>query len=1160
MNKTAIRNYAVWARTRLIEQVGQQAFNLGFSREGSQAPEFVGADAIILNGSVYDAKFKEQREKLRAAITRKGYDEVLEEAAYTWFNRFAAIRFMEVNGFLPHGIRMLSSAVAGKSEPDILGKAVSTLLPVDKPFIFRCIEESRSEDLFRHLVLAQCHELHQAMPFLFEPITDYTELLFPANLLQEGSVVRRMVTDIPDEDWQDVEIVGWLYQYYISEKQQEVVGINKGVINKRDVAAATQLFTPHWIVQYMLENSLGRIWLTSHPQSPLREKWRFLLEPTKKVSASVEAAIISPETLTVFDPACGSGHILTYAFDMLFDIYLESGYVATEIPQLILKKNLFGLDIDDRAAQLAAFAVLMKARFKNPDVFDLSDISINVMAIKETAADTNSLKAWLIKNEPQAETEIASLWNTFRDGKNIGSLVNIDFDPEVCQAALESVKEKAASLTTDLFEHVTLEELLNLLPELIKQSRILSDRYPVVVTNPPYMGRKGLNAGLREFVDQNFSNYSSDLFSVFIRRNFDFTHKGGYLGFMSPFVWMFIKSYEDLRKYIIEEKTIATLVQLEYGAFEDAVVPICTFVLQNKQTDSPGVYVKLSDFKGAANQPIKVLEAARNPSVDFRYETKTEDFSAIPGSPIAYWASKNHINAFELGVPLGKLALVRNGMKTGDNDRFLRLWWEISAKTLNLNSRSAEDAKTSKAKWFPYNKGGEYRKWFGNEDYVVNWEKSGAEIFNNAKTDGRNVQDYPSELKFRPSVSWSLITSGKPAFRFKSRNLSDIAGMSFYSEQESILYLLGFCNTPIASEILKLLAPTINFQAGDIARLPVIIDEKVKAYIDHIVNNNIELAVTDWNSFETSWGFSQHPLSISKSNTIKSAMQIWEDASTERVRALKANEMKLNRVFADLYAFGDEIDCEPDDSDITIRRADLNRDIRSFLSYAIGCMLGRYSPDTPGLVYAGGDFDPGKYSTFAADDDAIISVLDDNWFADDVTGRFVDFLRTTFGEETLAANVDFIADALGRTANETSMERIRKYFVNDFYKDHLKTYQKRPIYWLFTSGKEKAFQALVYMHRYDKNTLPLMRSEYLHTLQGKLEFEFQRLSEAEKSAASTREKQTAAKRLAELVKKQEELRKYDELLRHMADQQIEIDLDDGVKVNYAKFNGLVAPI
>ena len=689
------------------------------------------------------------------------------------------------------------------------------------------------------------------------------------------------------------------------------------------------------------------------------------------------------------------------------------------------------------------------------------------------------------------------------------------------------------------------------------------------------MGRKGLNANLREFVDQYFSDYSSDLFSVFIRRNFSFTAKAGYLGFMSPFVWMFIKSYEELRKFIIEEKAITTLVQLEYGAFEDAVVPICTFVLQNKKANFPGVYIKLSDFKGAAVQPVKVLEAANNPHIGYKYESLTTDFEAIPGSPIAYWASQAVRRAFQQGIPLGDIAKPRQGLATTNNDLFLRLWHEIKQSTFGIGLIDRQSAVQSEKKWFPYNKGGNFRKWFGNGEYVINWSNDGKVLCDyidsrpneRVGSSGRVINQ---QYYFSPSITWSFISSSRFGVRYSPPGfIFDVAGSSVFAAEKDLLYLTALLCSSLTFEFLKTLNPTLNFQVGNVSTLPVIwpTDTAIRSRIEILSQDCINLSKEDWDQDETSWDFSKHPMlpqgskqSSSRYQTVQEQMAAYHTDIESRFQLLKANEEELNQTFLQIYHLEGEYSSVPDDSDITIRRPDLARDTRSFLSYSIGCMMGRYSLDTPGLICAGVGFDPAKSLSFPADEDAIISILDDNWFSDDVTGRFVDFLRVTFGDDSLTANLDFIADTLGRTANETSLERIRKYFVNDFYKDHLKVYQKRPIYWMFTSGKEKAFQALVYMHRYDKSTLSRMRSEYLHTLQSKLTYEIQHLMNAEQSSTTTREKQAAAKRLNELMKKQEELRKYDELLRHMADQQIEIDLDDGVKVNYAKFNGLVAPI
>ena len=1203
MNKTAIRNYATWARTRLIEQVGQQAFSLGFSREGAQSPEFVGADAIIMNGSVYDAKFKEQREKLRGAIVRKGYDTVMEEAAYTWFNRFAAIRFMEVNGFLEHGIRVLSSTTQGKTDPDVLGKATTVNTPTDKTFIFRCIENSRSEDLFRHLILAQCHELNKAMPFLFEPITDYTELLFPANLLQEGSVIRRLVQDIPEKDWEDVEIVGWLYQYYISEKKDEVyAALKKGQkVGKESIPAATQLFTPHWVVRYMVENSLGQLWLDNHPDSELRTKWKYSIDPAPQ-SEAVQQQLrqyirpdLEPEKLTILDPACGSGHILVYAFDLLYDIYVRFGYSMAEIPRLILTKNLFGLDIDERAVQLSGFAVMMKARSKDPEIFS-QPIPLNITAVEETPPLSQAAKKLLsegLKDKSKLDKQIQALWEPFRDAKNLGSLialegvdfpfwqerlqylshllghddlVAVDTSSLLWPSPVQETQLNFSGRQLDLFEREMAIELLEALPALLKQASLLSDKYDAVVTNPPYMGGANMNSSLNEHISKMFPDAKGDLFACFIRRGFGWVKPQAFCAMVTMQSWMFLSSFEKLRTEFLVNKTIYTMTHMANMVMGIAFGTAATVWRNNYIPGYKGTfsYVDISDIEDERPKSF--------PVINDRYSVvSADDFAAIPGSPIAYWTSDAARKAFQAGTPLGDIAKPRQGLATSDNDRFIKLWHEVPFSTIRFNCNSQMEANRHNSKWYPYNKGGAFRKWYGNNEYVINWANDGYEVKEYARTLYKSVTRTIKNIEhyFKPCITWSFISSSRFGVRYSPPGfIFDVAGSSVFAAEKETLYLTALLCSSLTFEFLKTLNPTLNFQAGNLATLPVLwpIDSLIRNRIEALAKECIDLSKYDWDMDETSWDFARHPLLStqdshqSPNRSVSKQVGIYHADLENRFQQLKTNETELNQLFLHIYSLEGEYASAPEDSDITIRRPDLGRDIRSFLSYTVGCMMGRYSLDTPGLIYAGGVFDSSKYSSVPADDDAIISVLDDNWFPDDVSGRFVDFLRVTFGDGSLTTNLDFIANALGRTATETSIERIRKYFVSDFYKDHLKVYQKRPIYWLFTSGKEKAFQALVYMHRYDKSTLSRMRSEYLHTLQNKLTFEIQRLSVAEQSSTTMREKQAAAKRLTELMKKQEELRKYDELLRHMADQQIEIDLDDGVKVNYAKFNGLVAPI
>jgi type II restriction/modification system DNA methylase subunit YeeA len=741
--------------------------------------------------------------------------------------------------------------------------------------------------------------------------------------------------------------------------------------------------------------------------------------------------------------------------------------------------------------------------------------------------------------------DIQSIIDDTRDAKEYGSIIQIkpvDFDALFARfAEIEN--------DVDLYRDTALGTLL----PLVREAKILSDKYAVVATNPPYLNK--FDAKLKKYIADNYADYKGDLFSVFVYRNFGFCEENGYSGFMTPMVWMFIKTYEPLRNYILNNKAITTLIQFEYSAFEEATVPICSFVLKNGKAESKGEYFRLSDFTGGMEvQRRKVKEALSNPDCGFFYESSQSNFSKIPGSPVAYWASEKMLSAFAAGTPIGKIGVARNGMKTGNNGVFLRLWWECAIDEEDFIANSDLEAKSSGKKWFPYNKGGEFRKWYGNNDYVVNWEDGGSVVMGRAKADGRHVQDYPDSMKFKPALTWSLITSSSPSFRYKAHHISDIAGMSVYSDEPNVIKLMGLLNTKVAQEILRFIAPTINFQAGDIARVPI--TNIPEAEMD-IVRNSIKTSKSDWDSFETSWDFQRHPL-IRKTATIKEAFSQWKQECDERFNQLKSNEEELNRIFIDIYGLQDELTPEEDEKDVTVRKADLERDIRSFVSYAVGCMFGRYSLDEEGLAYAGGDWDSSKYKTFIPDKDAIIPITDDEYFTDDIVGRFVEFVKDVYGADTLEENLKFIADALGEKG-ATSREVIRNYFIKDFYKDHCKTYRKRPIYWLFDSGKKNGFKCLIYMHRYQPDTIARIRTDYVHEQQARYRTAISGL-ERQINGASTSERVRLNKQLTKLRDQAEETRLYEEKIHHLADQMISIDLDDGVKHNYAIFQDVLAKI
>ena len=810
MNKSVIQKFAMWARTTLMEQVRQRAFQYGITKDG-----YGEENAVTVNGMALSPQEQSQRRELVREIQAKGYDQVVEEVAYTWFNRFIALRYMEVNNYLPSHIRVFSNA-QGAFDPEILKEALHIDLPgLDQSKVAEYIEKNETEALYRYLLLTQCNALNEGLPKMFEKMGGYTELLFPNNILRPDSVLGRMVADIPEEDWTDqVQIIGWMYQYYNSEKHDAVINIYKGTIPREDIPAATQLFTTDWVVRYMVDNSLGRYWLERNPQSKLAEKLEYLVTPKDGALPQIDQHI-DPTEITFFDPCMGSGHVLIYAFDVLIEIYKECGYSERDAASAIVEHNLFGLDIDPRATQLATFAMAMKGR-----QYDRRFL-------------TRHLSLQLYSPDD------------YEDGLEYGSLIRVD--------ELEERPEPTQELT--LFDD-NYEAKLN----TWNFRRLLSRKYTIVCTNPPYLNK--YNAKLKDFVNGNYKDYSGDLFSVFIYRNLLFCQADGYCGFMTPFVWMFIKTYEKLRQFIIQNKSITTLIQMEYSAFEEATVPICSFVLKNGKETAKGLYFKLSEFKGGMEvQREKVIEALKDNSCAYFYETSATNFSKIPGSPIAYWVSDNFIQAFR-NKTMGEVAKPRQGMATSDNNKFLRLWYEISENKMCLNAADEIVAEQSGKKWFPYNKGGEYRKWYGNNDFLINWEYNGQEVKALAtklyKTVTRTIKNM--QFYFQPCISWSLISSGKVAFRYKQPgNLFDVAGMSCFSD-DNLYYLLALCDSKITDAFLAVFSPTINFQAGDIANIPVAIVDDQVAPVENVVKENIELSKSDWDAYETSWDFKRHPL------------------------------------------------------------------------------------------------------------------------------------------------------------------------------------------------------------------------------------------------------------------------------------------------------------
>jgi len=1085
-----------------------------------------------LTGEDIEIKYREKQiGDLKKEIDSIGLDGVIEKVSYIWFNRFVALRFMELKGYTKSRIL---SPLPGRTVPEILEQAKGGLideeLRLDRNKINDLLDgkiRSRDpeEEVYRMLITGVCNYYHKIMPFMFEWIDDYTELLIPENLLKAGSVRDEIVKNISEDDCEDVEIIGWLYQYYISEKKDEVINAKKRY-KPDEIPAATQLFTPKWIVKYMIDNTLGQLWLEARPDSCLKEFMEFYIEPADKDKIPPRK-INSPEEITIFDPACGSGHILVYAFDLLIKIYEEEGYSKSEIPSLILEKNLYGIDIDDRAASLASFALMMKARGYYRRFFD-KGIVPNVMAFMDSD-----------------EYEI------FKNAKVLGSLIRVS------EEDIKRLEEDRGSL----FEVVQ--------ENLRKQARFLWQKYDCVVTNPPYMNLKYIERSLNEFVKKHYPETKFDIFACFILKCCSMGKNDSILGFMTPFVWMFIYFYEWLRVFLIENKVISNLIQLEYSGFAEATVPICTFTLRNNNLDIKGDYIKLSEFTGAENQPIKTLNAIKKSDIYYRFKANQKDFKKIPGNPIAYWASDKMKEIFEKANKIRELFDVKTGIQTGNNDKFVRFWYEVFFNKIGIGFSHYSDILIEKKKWYPYNKGGEFRKWYGNNFHIINMENNGEEIKKETNYRLRDPNFY-----FKETITWTDISSSNFGVRFSPEGfLFDVAGSSLFPKEDKIKYTTAFLCSKLTCDFLKILNPTLNYQVGNISSLPIIFTENkpLKIIIDTLSEQNISISRTDWNSRETSWDFKSNSLILCKNEKIEEAYKIWKSSMKSQFCTLHRNEEELNKIFIEIYGLQDELTPEVELKDITILRDETfindrgelefkpDEVMKQFISYSVGCIFGRYSPDKEGLILANQGETVENYikiinqaPSFNPDEDNILPILSDEYFENDIVSLFNKFLKITFGEGTFHENLAFIEEKLGKS--------IRAYFEKDFYSDHVKRYRKRPIYWMFQSPK-KYFQALIYMHRYTPDLCSKVLNEYLREYASKQEYrKVQIKKDIDSDTLSGKEKTKKDKEIKEINKILKDLAEYDKKLDHMAKQYIPIDLDDGVRVNYCKFKDVLATI
>ncbi|MCT3059486.1 BREX-1 system adenine-specific DNA-methyltransferase PglX, partial [Leuconostoc citreum] len=960
-----------------------------------------------------------------------------------------------------------------------------------------------------------------------------------------------LIDGIPESDFDvqlegQVEIIGWLYQYYNEEPHNAVVNINGGTVKTNDIPAATQLFTTDWVVRYMVDNSLGKYYLERNAHSELGTHLEFLLpDSLEMVSDDLDVTQIK-----VIDNAMGSGHILVYAFDVLMKMYAEQGYSSREASSLILENNLFGLEIDKRAYQLAYFALMMKAREYNRRALT-SNISPKVYVF----VDTSNINDNYFESLPVSESNIQDLKyivSLFHDSRTLGSIIQIDKPVKTgnLRTVLTNIPQDT-SLDLNNTREITYQLL-----RLLDIVETMQNKYEAVITNPPYLNK--MNKVLKEYVKTHYKDYSSDLFSVFIWHNINMIVTNGYAAYMTPFVWMFIKSYENLRKSILNTKLISSLIQMEYSAFEEATVPINTFVLKNSSTSENGVYIKLSDFKGGMDvQKVKTLEAIENPDVDYLYRTNQSNFESIPGSPIAYWASADTFELINETKKFGDAFNTRAGMITGDNSKFIRLWHEVSHDKTGFNYTSRQAAEMSDYKWFPYSKGGDFRRWFGNNEYVVNWENDGKYMRNFKDSTGKiPAHAFNLDYIFHPQITWSSLSSKTFSARLAPNGfLFDASGSFGVVPEVERSFQLGFLNSVVAEYYLGLINPTLNFQKGNIASLPI---KSNDIRVEPIVETQISLSKADWDSFETSWDFATHPLiqHIDEHNrnwTLKEAFEEWKNEAQDRFDQLKDNEEELNRIFIDLYDLQDELTPDVEDKDVSVRTADEVRDVKSFLSYFVGLVFGRYSLDAPGLIYAGGDWEPGKYKSFQPNKDNVLILTDDSYFNDsrDIINRLKEFLRVTFGDENVQTNLEYIAQVIGK-GGSTAEEKIRQYFIKDFYADHVSNYSKRPIYWEYNSGKKEGLRALMYSHRYDADTTGMIRTDYLLPLQEAYENALSNFESLVENETVVKTRKIYEKRVTRLTNQIDEMKMFDQVLQHLATARIEIDLDDGVIENHAK--------
>ena len=1131
MDKNAIKKYAVWAREELIEKVTAKAVENEII-DGRDLVENI--DSI--NGVVLSDVRKKQRAALIKKIKQDGYSQVIEEVSYTWFNRFVAIRFMEVNGYLPTHVRVFSDE-NGLFRPQILSEAIHLELDgLDKDKVMKYKEESNDDELFKYLLTIQCNALNEILPNMFSKIEDYTELLLPDYLLREGSVIEQLVNLIPEEDWTDqVQILGWLYQYYNTEPKSIVFGKpKKEKVKKEEIPAATQLFTPDWIVRYLVENSLGKMWVESHHNEQLVEKWKYYIKSNEDTNSNTNATL-KPEELKCIDPCMGSGHILCYLFDVLIDIYESYGIPAREAASSIVEHNLYGVDIDDRASQFAYFAVMMKARQYDRRFFSRK-VQPNIYSVRESDNLDQSVVNYFCNDNSEIKNDLMSLIGEFKNAKEYGSVLRVtNHKWAMLDKRLEEINSEIS-----LFR----ENVFNELYPLICVAKILSGKYHVVCTNPPYMGN--YTEKMSDYILPEYEDSKYDLYSVMVEASLKKLLPDGKLAFVTGDSWMFTDSFLNYRKKIITNQHIDNLAHLGSKAFEAGFGTVA-FTLGKKTTGKNSVFIDLTNNDGTEESAYELFTQKQN-----RYALNQDLFLSISDARYAYKLPEPCFELFR-GDTIEKIAVSKAGVVSGDDKYFIKYWCEVDYKDIDFHKPLSEEY----SKYHLLKNGGGNNRFYGNNYYVIRLN----DLYN-PKHYNKSIRRGDKDFYFKKCITWSKVGNQYRRFTTCIDSVCGTASPAIYLKNDEYYnYVLGFLNSVVARTIIDAFNPTMNLQATDVSSLPLVIDIDRKEEIDKLVQENIDIAKEDWDDEETSWGYVGNPL-VCPSSSLKSSYEAWSDRKNEQRNRFSRNMERINELFIEIYGLSGVVSNRIEANEITLSERNEKNDMINLLSYIVGCIFGRYSLDEEGIVFAGGDFEPERYVTYQPDRDGIIPVCDDEYFTDDILGEFEKVLKCMFSQESFEDNIKFIAEAIGGKGSHR--EIIRNYFNNNFYKDHCAKYSfgssgKRPIYWLFDSGKKGGFKCLVYIYRYQVDTIARIRTDYVHALQSKYWMAIEEINHRMQNVSSS-EKIKLNKKLQTLKEKSDEIHEYEEKVHHLADKMIGLDLDDGVKYNYGLIQDILATI